>query len=250
MLLLSIAVMIGLWYAFIGLWHLNPFYAKSPKDVWDWLTTGPKAAANRHIILKGLETTLTDAALGFVGGMVVAVAVAVVFVLYTSVEDTLMPIALVLRSVPLVALTPLLVLMFGRGLLGAAVIAGLVTFFPTLVNMIVALRGTPPESLDLCRAYGASAVDTLVKVQIPTALPALFASLRIAAPLALVGALLAEWLATGQGLGYGLLNAAASSDYNGLWARVVLITLYSTVIYQLVGIAEGLVMRRFGSAAS
>jgi ABC-type nitrate/sulfonate/bicarbonate transport system permease component len=73
--------------------------------------------------------------------------------------------------------------------------------------------------------------------------------LRIAAPLALVGALLAEWLATGQGLGYGLLNAAAASDYNGLWARVVLITLYSTVIYQLVGIAEGLVMRRFGSAA-
>jgi ABC-type nitrate/sulfonate/bicarbonate transport system permease component len=112
--------------------------------------------------------------------------------------------------------------------------------------MTVALRGTPRESLDLCRAYGASASDTLWKVQIPTALPSVFASLRIAAPLSLVGALLAEWLATGQGLGYGLLNASAESDYNGLWARVVIITVYSTVLYQLVGIAESLVMKRFG----
>jgi ABC-type nitrate/sulfonate/bicarbonate transport system permease component len=87
------------------------------------------------------------------------------------------------------------------------------------------------------------------KVQIPSALPSLFASLRIAAPLSLVGALLAEWLATGQGLGYGLLNASAVADYNGLWARVVVITVYSTLLYNLIGVAEGLVMKRFGSTA-
>jgi ABC-type nitrate/sulfonate/bicarbonate transport system permease component len=112
--------------------------------------------------------------------------------------------------------------------------------------------GPPPpaEALDLCRAYGASASDTMRKVQIPSALPSVFASLRIAAPLSLVGALLAEWLATGQGLGYGLLNASAVSDYDGLWARVVVITVFSTALYQLVGIAETMVMRRFGSAPS
>ena len=73
--------------------------------------------------------------------------------------------------------------------------------------------------MDLCQAYGASPLTTLRKVQVPSALPALLASLRIAAPLALVGALLAEWLATGKGLGFKLLQAGALSDYSALWAR-------------------------------
>ena len=74
------------------------------------------------------------------------------------------------------------------------------------MNVTLALRAVPRESLDLMRAYGASRRTTLRKVQFPSALPALFASLRIAAPLALIGALLAEWLATGKGLGYLMLQ--------------------------------------------
>jgi sulfonate transport system permease protein len=73
--------------------------------------------------------------------------------------------------------------------------------------------------------------------------------LRIAAPLSLVGALLAEWLATGQGLGYHMLDAVAVSDYSGLWARVVLVTVYSAVLYGLIGMVEKVVLRRFGSVA-
>ena len=135
-----------------------------------------------------------------------------------------MPIAMVLRSVPLVAMTPLIVLVFGRGLMAVTVIAGIVTFFPTLVNVTLALRATPQESIDLCRAYGASPRHTLRKVQVPSALPALFASLRIAAPLALVGALLAEWLATGQGLGYLIQTSMTLVGLQPAVGRVVLVT--------------------------
>ena len=135
-----------------------------------------------------------------------------------------MPMAIVLRSVPLVAMTPVIALIFGRGLLAVTVIAGIVTFFPVLVNVSLALRDTPQASLDLCQAYGAGSFTTLRKVQFPTALPALFASLRVAAPLALVGALLAEWLATGEGLGYLMLQSMTLSNYNMLWAATALVT--------------------------
>ena len=161
-----------------------------------------------------------------------------------------MPLAMVLRSVPLVAMTPLIVGIFGRDLVGITVITAIVTFFPTLVNVTIALRRTPRESLDLFRAYGANSTTTLRKVQIPSALPALFASLRIAAPLSLVGALLAEWLATGKGLGYQILEAAAVSDYNGLWTRVVLVTAYSSILYVLIGAVERRVLARFGALPS
>jgi len=229
--LLTLAVILGAWVLFIKVFNISPFIGKGPVDVWRYLFSGAQAGANRQVLIGESGTTLRDALIGLAAGTIAAVTCAIAFYLWQTASSVFMPLAMVLRSVPLVAMTPLIVGIFGRNLLAITIISGIVTFFPTL---------------DLCRAYGASASDTLWKVQIPTALPSVFASLRIAAPLSLVGALLAEWLATGQGLGYGLLNASAESDYNGLWARVVIITVYSTALYQLVGIAESLVMKRFG----
>jgi ABC-type nitrate/sulfonate/bicarbonate transport system permease component len=245
LLAISVGVMIGIWYGFIKAFHLNPFFAKSPDDVWKWLTSGSNAGANRHTILHGLSTTARDAVLGYVAGTAAAVGVAILFVLRRSLEQTLMPIALVLRSVPLVAMTPLLVLIFGRGLLGVTVIAGIVTFFATLVNMVQGLRAVPANSVDLMRAMDASEWTVLRTVRLPCALPALFASARIAAPLALLGATLAEWLATGAGLGNLMISAASTSQYDMLWAAVVTVTVVSVAAYMFIGWIEGPIVARF-----
>ena len=127
-------------------------------------------------------------------------------------------------------------------------IAGIVTFFPTLVNVTLALRATPQASIDLCQAYGGSRATTMRKVQLPSALPAVFASLRIAAPLALIGALLAEWLATGKGLGYLMLQSTTLSNYNMLWAATVLVTAYSLFLYTAISGVENVVLARFADA--
>jgi ABC-type nitrate/sulfonate/bicarbonate transport system permease component len=247
--IITLAVILGVWILFLKAFHVSSFIGKGPLDVWRYIFTSSDAGANRTALINESGTTLRDAFLGLVAGTIAAVACAIAFNLWRSAASAFMPMAMVLRSVPLVAMTPLIVGIFGRNLEAITVISGIVTFFPTLVNVTLALRRTPVESLDLCRAYGASSATTLWKVQIPSALPSLFASLRIAAPLSLVGALLAEWLATGQGLGYKLLDAAAVSDYTGLWARVVLITLYSAILYQLIGLVEKVVLSRFGSLA-
>jgi ABC-type nitrate/sulfonate/bicarbonate transport system permease component len=246
---ISIGVVLVGWVAFLKMFHIQPFIGKGPGDVWRWLFTADDAGAHRALMRHESYTTLRDAFLGLVAGTIAAVLCAIAFNQYRPLQRTFMPIAMVLRSVPLVAMTPLLVLIFGRGLTVVTVIAGIVTFFPTLVNVTLALRATPKEAIDLLRAYGASPLSTLFKVQIPSSLPALFASLRIAAPLALVGALLAEWLATGQGLGYSIIQASALSDYNGLWSRVALVTMYSVVLYKAIGGVEGLVLRKFSGIA-
>jgi ABC-type nitrate/sulfonate/bicarbonate transport system permease component len=243
----TLVVILAAWELFLKAFHVSSFIGKGPADVWRYVARGSAAGAHRRALLSESGTTLRDAFLGLGGGTVAAVACAMAFNLSRLASSTFLPFAMVLRSVPLVAMTPLIVGVFGRTLLAITVIGGIVTFFPTLVNVTLALRRTPKEALDLCRAYGAKPFHTLWKVQVPNALPSLFASLRIAAPLALVGALLAEWLATGQGLGYKILTAAASSDYNGLWARVVLVTVYSALLYQLIGVVERAILARYGN---
>jgi ABC-type nitrate/sulfonate/bicarbonate transport system permease component len=251
--LVSIVVTFVLWEGFIRLYHVDHVIAKDPLDVWRYLFTQRadkvhalrSAAGNRHILFLNLKTTLRDSALGYVAGIVFAMAVASIFVLQRAVEQTFMPVALVLRSVPLVAMAPLLTLIFGRDLMVTAVIGGIVCFFPALVNIMFGLRATPRSSLDLMSSYGASKFKTLRKVLIPSAMPSIFASLRINVPAAIIGALLAEWLATGKGSGNEMLTVVNTFDYGELWAAVVLVTLVSMVLYSIVSAVEAAVLTRY-----
>jgi ABC-type nitrate/sulfonate/bicarbonate transport system permease component len=252
---ISLVVVLGAWRLFLWVFHIDHFVGKTPTDVWHFLTASSSAPAPQSLPTRGhlypaSLTTLKDAFVGLAAGTAAALAFSILFNLRRSVEQTVMPLAMVLRSVPLVAMTPLITLVFGRGLMGVTVIAGIVTFFPTLVNVTLALRATPQASIDLFRAYGAGPVKTLRKVQLPNALPAIFASLRIAAPLALVGALLAEWLATGHGLGYLMLQAGSLSNYNMLWAAAALATAFSMILYTSISGVEKLVLARFADIPS
>jgi len=248
--IISIVLGLLIWEGLVRFSGVTPFIAKSPGDVYHYLFTVPKAAANRAELATAFWATARDATVGFVAGTVVAVLLANLFVLRRGVEQAVMPLAMALRTVPLVAMAPLIALIFGRGLLGVTVIAGIVTFFPTLVNVTLALRSVPPESLDLMRAYGSTPVTTLRKVQFPSALPALFASARIAAPLALVGALLAEWLATGQGLGYVMLTSIPAAQYAKMWAAVMIVTVASVVLYSVISGIETYVLARYAPGRS
>ncbi|WP_051109123.1 ABC transporter permease [Actinomadura flavalba] len=249
-LVLSLALVGVGWTVFLEVLNVSELVAKSPGDVWAYLFTVPEAAANRETILSGLAVTLRDAGVGLVAGLLAAAAVAMSFVLWRTAERSLMPIAMVVRSVPLVAMTPVITLAFGRDLLATTVISGIVVFFPALVNLVFGLRSASPQAADLVAAYGGSAWTAMRKVQIPSALPSFFAAARIAAPGSLIGALLAEWLATGRGLGYAMLTSGSNFRYDELWASVVAVTLASLAVYALVGVLEAAVLSRYAPRES
>jgi len=241
----SLLTVLGLWYLLIAAAHGNELVSKNPLDVYRYLFVG--SAAGSHLSLLGhqLLTTLRDAGLGYAAGMAVSVLVAAAFVLFPAVEQMFLPVVMVFRTAPIVAMTPLLTLVFGRGLVTVSVVSTIIVFFPTLVNVLFGLRSAAKESLDLMDAYGASRYRTLFSVQAPTAVPAFFVSARVAVPGAIIGALVAEWLATGQGMGYQMLISSTTFDYAGLWSAVVVLTVVSVLLYSAVGLVENAVVARF-----
>ena len=243
----TLAIILGAWLGFIKYLSVNPIVARSPKDVWAYLFTSDQASAHRSLVWHGLSITLVDAGVGLVAGLVAAAVVAIVFVLSGTVKRAFLPVAMIVRSVPLIAMTPVITLIFGRALLATTVICGIVVFFPALVNVVSGLRSASPQATDLVRAYGGSTRTTMRKVMIPSALPSFFTAARVSAPAAIVGALLAEWLATGQGIGYQMLRDVTAFDSDDLWASVVVVTLVSLLIYSLINVLERFVMARFGT---
>lgn len=242
----TVAIILGAWLGFIKYLPADPLVARGPQDVWAYLVSGEQAAAHRALVWDGLSITLTDAGVGLAAGLVAAAVVAIVFAASRVVERSFLPVAMIARSVPLIAMTPVIILVFGRALLATTVICGIVVFFPALVNIVSGLRSAPPQATDLVRAYGGSTWTTMRKVMIPSALPSFFTAARVSAPGAIVGALLAEWLATGKGIGYQLLRDVTVFDSSDLWASVVAVTLASLLIYSLISVLEGIVLAGFG----
>ncbi|WP_170315602.1 ABC transporter permease [Nakamurella deserti] len=244
--LAGLAAVLLAWTAFLSVTGVSSFIGRSPLDVWTFLTTSPAAGPDRRARLFELSVaTLGDALIGLVTGVVAAIVVASAFALSRTLRAAFMGVVLALRTVPMVAMAPLIVLVAGRGVGSVAVIGGLVTFFPTLVTVLLALERIPRDSADLMAAYAASRWRTFVLVQAPVALSGLLSSLRIAAPLAFTGALLAEWLATGDGLGYDMILSMTSARYDLLWTEVVIVTLLSFAVYAGVGLLEKLAARRY-----
>jgi ABC-type nitrate/sulfonate/bicarbonate transport system permease component len=245
LLVVGAASTLGLWLLFVKFVEMDQLVKKSPLQVWRYLFSDPKSTANRDALFDALKTTLGDLAIGYVIGIAAGVLVSSIFLLSPSIRRTFLPFALLLRSVPLIVLTPILGLVFGYTFSAVRVVTAIVTFFPSLVNITLGLESAPKQSADLIAAYGGSARTTLLKVRLPYAVPALFAAMRIAVPGAMVGALLGEWLLTTKGIGHYLTERPAKFDYTGVWAAVAVVTTITLVLYAVIGILETPVLARF-----
>lgn len=246
----AFVIVLVLWWLALIVLDIQPFVGKTPVDVWAFLFSVPAAAENRMYVGDMLGQTLVDSSLGFVAGLSAAFVLAGLFLLFRGVEQTLMPIALLLQSVPLIAIAPIIILIFGRDIATTAVMGGLVVLFPALVTLVFGLRSATPQMLDLVAVFGGSPFSALRKVSIPSALPALFAAIRISIPGAITGAMIAEWLATGRGMGYAIVAAVGSSQMSLVWTLAVVITATSLLLYMGVSIVERTVLTRFGMSVA
>ena len=143
-------------------------------------------------------------------------------------------------------LTPLLVLMLGRGTSVIIWITISVTFFPAFVTIAQGIMMVPRAALEVPRAYGASKWQELRLVAIPASLPYLFAAARLAVPRALLGVMIAEWLATGTGLGNLLNQSRGYLDFGMIWTVAIVSVLISIAFHQVVVVMERLTLARLG----
>jgi ABC-type nitrate/sulfonate/bicarbonate transport system permease component len=242
---INLVVVFGGWALFIRFAGLNEFFAKGPADVWAFLFTVPNATENRDLVFGGLAVTLKNAGLGFVAGMLGGTLAAIAFVLRPSLERAAMPVAITLRSIPILATTPLVILMFGRTLVATTVIVAILSFFPTMINMMVGMRLTRRSVVEVFKVFNASRLTILWQAELPSALPALMASARIAVPSSILGAVVIEWLVTGVGMGNAILSGVYNANYTVLWAVAAVLTLVSMAAFGLVALAEHAVLKRF-----
>jgi ABC-type nitrate/sulfonate/bicarbonate transport system permease component len=242
---LTTAAVLALWWGGLDALNLSTFFAKRPDDLVDALFLAPDAALTRATLLQATRETLTFLFPGYLAGLLTGATLAMALVLAPSLANTAMPLAIALRSVPIITTAPLVVLLLGRGAVGTITLIAIMVFFPTLIACLHGLRQAPGRATDVLRSYAASPAAILRHVRLPAMLPAFFAAARINVPASILAVTVVEWLATGNGLGSLMALSASLSDYDMLWSAVVLSTLLAVLGYGLIGLIERQVLATY-----
>ncbi|MBK0418914.1 ABC transporter permease [Leucobacter sp. CSA1] len=200
------------------------------------------AEADWGATLAALGRTSVSTLLGFAVGNVVGFVCAVLISASPLLSNIIFPGAVVLRSIPVVALAPFITLAFGRGAAATVVVAALIVFFPTLINSLQGLRSVSTESMELMKVLNASRVTTYLRVRIPASMPSFFSALRIAAPNAVLGVMTAEWI-VGGGLGHLVITSWLALQMATMWSAVVASAVLAAVLFSLVAALERIVIR-------
>jgi NitT/TauT family transport system permease protein len=190
--------------------------------------------------------TAKAAFLGFALAGLIGIAIAIVLSTSRWVERAFYPYMIFFQTVPIIAIAPLLVIWFDAGTTAVTVAAFIVGVFPVIANTLTGLRSVDPALRDLFRLYGGGAVATLFKLKLPSALPNIFTGLRIAGGLAVIGAIVGEFVASqGEGLGILVLVAMRQGATDFLFAAVLTASVLGLLLFGAVQLAGWLMLRRW-----
>jgi NitT/TauT family transport system permease protein len=191
----------------------------------------------RAMILKEAWTTSGEIVLGYFWAVLAGLLLGLGIFAWPTLRRTLYPLIVLFQGLPKVALAPLLVIWFGYGLTSKVLMAFLFAFFPVVVATLGGLAGTPEHLLEHFRAIRASPMTTFVRLRIPSALPAILDGCKTAMPLAVIGAIVGEFVASEHGLGHLILEANANAKTDLLFAALIAISILAGVLYVFVELA-------------
>jgi NitT/TauT family transport system permease protein len=215
--LIFFAALLILWEILVELIRVPAFILPPPRDLWIALIKKLPILGNHSFI------TFAEAVGGFFLSLVLGIGFAIAVVYSRHLQNTIYPLIVILYAMPKSAFAPLMVIWVGYGLFSKISIAFLVAFFPIVVNTVVGLKEVEPELLELARINRGSQFDIFKKIRLPNSLPYMFAGIRVAIVLSVTGAIVAEFVAANEGLGYLILQANYSLDT--AFALVILLIL-------------------------
>ena len=236
---------IGIVLALLALWEIGTRIFRVPV----FLLPPPSAIGvsmmnNAALLLQNGWVTTVEILLGFLLSIVVGIPLALAIFLWPPFSRSILPLLVSSQAMPKVAVAPLLLVWFGFGLLPKVLIAFLIAFFPIVINTALGLASIEPEKIYLARSMGFGATATFFKIRLPNALPSIFGGLKISITLAVVGAVVGEFVGGDAGLGYLLMVANGSMDTQLLFAGIVSLTVLGVFLFVLVELAERLVIAR------
>ncbi|MFC2023655.1 ABC transporter permease [Chloroflexota bacterium] len=199
------------------------------------------------VLLPNALFTMGEILLGFALSAGLGIAAAIVIACWPIAEKTLYPILVGLQMLPKIALAPLFVMWLGFGYLPKVLIIVLIASFPIVLNTVSGIRSVETEKLYLLQSMGASGLQTFLKVRFPSALPSIFTGLKIASTLAVIGAIVGEFIAADRGLGRILILSNASLDTPLLFAGVVLLSIMGFLLYSVIELSERVLVHWHGS---
>ncbi|MBI5932443.1 MAG: ABC transporter permease [Chloroflexi bacterium] len=232
--LVAAALFLAGWQLTARLGGLPSFILPSPADVWTrFLLVLADGSLLSHTLV-----TLTEALTGLLAGAVFATLMGYLIARSRVLENLLSPYLVASQAIPLVAIAPLLVIWFGPGMFSKFLICALIVFFPVLVNTVVGVRAVPAALHDLMTSLRASRAQSLLKLEVPAALPVFLGGLRIGATLSVIGAVVGELVGSDRGLGFLVNVGRGQYDTALVFVAVFALIALALTLYGIVALAE------------
>jgi NitT/TauT family transport system permease protein len=216
-----------------------------------YLLPGPGTAltalyGNLCLIATAAALTVGCTLAGMAISVTVAILLALAFLLSDALDRALMPLVILIRTVPMIAVAPLIIVVLGRGIGNSIFMVALLTFFQIMLGAKKGFAAPTRNTLEMMHTYGAGFWQTLVKVRFPFAIPYIFTGLRIASGSALLCCMFAEWLSGAPGLGTLILNAYSTENFPLMWAATLSSTTAAYLFFTLTIATERFVLNRIG----
>ena len=226
------ALIIAVWEFLVRVFSVPQYLLPAPSAI------AADFASNINSLLFHAGVTLWEAFLGFLLANALGILVAIAFAHSKTLEKGLYPFAIALKTTPIVAMAPLLILWFGNGIASKVAAAALIAFFPAIVNTTRGLKSVDNEALDLFKSLSASKWQIFSKLRFPTALPYIFSALKISTSLAVVGAIVGEFVGANKGIGFVILVSSYHLEIVEMFSAVIAAALTGIIFFLVISFIE------------
>jgi len=221
-----------IWEAFVFIFNIPEYLLPKPTEIFSEIAT------NLSSLLKHTGITMLEAVIGFLLGNILGFIAAVFFSHSETAEKGLYPYAIALKTTPILAMAPLLVLWFGTGIISKVVASAIVCFFPILVNTVKGLKSVDKDYLDLLKSFSARKYQIFIKLRLPNSLPYIFSAIKISTGLAVVGAIVGEFVGAKEGIGFIILTSTYHLETVRMFAAIIMSALSGILFFYLISLTE------------
>lgn len=232
----STGILIILWFVIVLAFEIPSYLLPSP------IMVLKSFIANWKYLIHHTFITLMESIIGFTLGSLAGLLIAIVIFTFKRTGKLIYPQVIGLQSFPKESLAPLLIVWLGFGLLPKVVMAALICFFPVTVNMIRGLQSVDQDVLNLMKSLSASNWQIFKKVRIKYSLPYLFSALKVGIGLALVGAIIGEFVGSSSGIGYVIMVANSQFAVDLLFASIIILAVSGLILYKVINVIESKVL--------